>query len=106
MDIELDGKKLVKYEDFIKNSLRNNLSQQEHIRWNYFMIMNGFIPSLKCIKEVDYDRRVHWNITNNDGLQSQEKISKTIKYDYQILDDLYWFIRKYNMKIVNKKEEK
>ena len=85
-----------------KNSLRNKLAQQEHMRWNLFMIMNGFIPTQGMEKIRDYEKRIHWNLTNNEGLKKQEAVSKTIQYDYQIMDSCYRLIEKHGMKIVKK----
>ncbi|MBO4668260.1 MAG: hypothetical protein J5666_09100 [Bacilli bacterium] len=93
--------------DIRKNSLRNKLAQQEHMRWNLYMIMSGFIPTLGMIPTPDkekYEKRIHWNITNNEGLLRQEKVSPTIKYDYQIMDSCYWLAIDNGMKIVKKQQ--
>lgn len=110
-------KYLVRYDslNFVP-SLRTNLAIQEHQRWNAFMISSGMIPS--SIEEIkkspthgkDYNLRKHY-ITTNKGLEEFRKIKvmknnsteleeDVIKYDYQILDDVYWLLEKNGYKII------
>ena len=88
--------------DIRKKSLRNNLAQQEHMRWNLFMIMSGFIPTREKVKIRDYVTRIHWNLTDHKGLLEQEEVSPSIRYDYQIMDSVYWLVREQGMKIIKK----
>lgn len=107
--------------DFPVNTRRNNLAKQEHERWNAYMICCGFIPASKAeIKEYllngnkdgfEKSFRKHGNLTTYDGLiefreYSSEIVGDTIvncdviKYDYQIIDDVEWLLKKRGCKIV------
>lgn len=124
-----NGKPIIKYTLDFKDSRRRNMAEQEHLRWNSFMISNGVIPATKeqILNEkvlVDgkekptngknYGVRRHGNITTfaglvefrkmvaeRDGVSEEEK--DVIKYDYQILDDAYWLLDAVGMKIIKKK---
>lgn len=122
-------KKRVIYPLDFKASKRHNFAIMEHARWNAFMISEGFVPAKKkqcfdtnfgCGKS--YEIRFHRNLTTFKGLYdyrrfmaerelqnnkykditSAEKGEDVIKYDYQIMDDLYWFFDKINYSIVYK----
>lgn len=110
-------KDITKYEDLnYIDSLRTNMAIQEHNRWNAYMISMGMTPS--SIEEIkasssngrDYSVRKHY-LTTMKGLVEFRKIKAkkynstelkedVIKYDYQILDDIYWLLEKNNLKIV------
>lgn len=106
---------------FPVNTLRNNLAKQEHERWNAYMICCGFIPASRAeIKdyllennkdEFEKSYRKHGNLTTYDGLidfktLKSETVNKelkdcdVIKYDYQIIDDVEWLLKKRGCKIV------
>ena len=110
-------KDITKYEDLnFLDSLRTNMAIQEHNRWNAYMISMGMTPSsIEEIKEGkengrDYSIRKHY-LTTMQGLVEFRKIKAqkynstelkedVIKYDYQVLDDIYWLLEKNNLKIV------
>lgn len=106
-----DGKPVINYTLDFPVSLRRTLAITEHYRWNAFMIMQGFVPSsLKQIREEEnhgknYAQRRHGNLTTFDGLvQFREIVAQktgksqqacdVFKYDYQIMDDAWWFLQK------------
>ena len=117
-----DGKKIVKYDINFKKSMRRTFAQQEHLRWNSFMISKGFIPAKR--EDIladhenngrDYSLRRHGNLTTFDGLvefrkliskrdQKHEDLTDVIKYDYQLLDDAFWLLSENNYKIVSRKK--
>ena len=45
--ISSDGVKLISYDLDFKKSMRRNLAEQEHQRWNAFMLSKGVIPATK-----------------------------------------------------------
>lgn len=125
----INGKKSVIYPLEFPSSKRRNFAIMEHMRWNAFMICEGFVPAKKtqcCDANYEYGQsyeiRLHRNITTFDGLylyrsymaeraiqQNEykektvaEKAKDVIKFDYQIMDDLYWFFDKINYSIVYK----
>ncbi len=127
--LKIDNKKVVVYDiEKFKPSLRFNLAFLEHLRWNAYMICNGFIPAtideiLNEVKEVNgkikhtngknYQTRKHGNLTTFEGLLDYSKlISKrdnislndadVIRYDYQLLDDVYYLIDSLNLSIIKK----
>lgn len=126
--IESEKKKVI-YPLNFQSSKRHNFAIMEHIRWNAFMISEGFVPAKKkqCFDTKfgfgkSYEIRFHRNLTTFEGLYdyrrfmaerelqnnkyadmiSAEKGEDVIKYDYQIMDDLYWFFDKINYSIVYK----
>ena len=113
------GKKSIVYspEDFVVGKIRTNLVEQEHQRWNAYMITRGFVPStieqIKAGDVKDFDERRHGNLTTMDGLIEFRNIVKrdegetpfdkdVIKYDYQIMDDLVWLLDQNGYKIVKR----
>lgn len=121
---EVKGKKIVDYGDcnFVRGSVRDNLARQEHERWNAYMICSGYVPAtVEEIKTLDKQgmltRRKHGNITTFEGLLDYRKImsakngrseadNDVIKYDYQILDDLPWLLKRNGYKIVERATDK
>ncbi len=121
---EVKGKKLVNYGDcnFAHGSVRDSLARQEHERWNAYMICSGYLPAtIDEIKTLDKQamlaHRKHGNITTFEGLIDYRKImsekngmseadNDVIKYDYQILDDLPWLLRRNGYKIVKRQTNK
>lgn len=111
-NIELESDKpIIKYTLDFPVSLRRTLAILEHYRWNAFMIMQGFVPStIEQIKNEkyhgkNYSQRRHGNLTTFEGLIEFRKLvaQKTgaaqeacdvFKYDYQIMDDAWWFLKK------------
>lgn len=109
--------KVLEKEDLARQSLRQNLAVQEHLRWNAFMISRGFIPaSLQKIlsdKEnlgKDYRLRTHGNLTTVEGLIDFRKIAakltgKTeakadiINYDFHLMDDAWWYLNMFGYEI-------
>ena len=119
-----NGLQVVKYSLDFSDSLRKNLAEQEHLRWNAFMLMNGFVPAKKDVilaqKEgneytngKDYELRHHGNLTSMKGLiefrkmiaerdgECEEK-KDVIKYDYQLLDGAHWLLDKNGYEIYKK----
>ena len=123
-----DGMRLISYNLNFKNSLRRNLAEQEHQRWNSFMLSNGVVPA--TIKQIEsetitvdgikkytngknYALRRHGNITTFNGLIDFRKIiskrdgiseeqADVFKYDYQILDEAYKLLTELGYKIIKK----
>ena len=109
--------KVLEKEDLAKQSLRQNLAVQEHLRWNAFMISRGFIPaSLQKILSdrenlgKDYRLRTHGNLTTEEGLIDFRKIAvlltgKTeakadiINYDFHLMDDAWWYLNMFGYEI-------
>lgn len=108
-----------------KNSRRRTMAMQEHLRWNAYMIMKGFIPADKkrILTEKDaegkytngknYTMRRHGNLTTFDGLVQFRKMiaardgcseaaCDVIKYDYQLLDGAWWLLKNNGYKIVRR----
>jgi len=69
------------------------------------MIVCGFIPArisqMKRGNVKDYALRTHGNLTTFEGLFDYRKIAgggsreaeeDVIKYDYQLMDDAWWFL--------------
>ena len=106
-------------------SRRYHMAVQEHYRWNAYMITKGFVPASKeCIltdkkENGDYSNgksyllRRHGNLTTMDGLVQFRKLvaqrngtneekEDVIKYDYQILDDAYWLLKRNGYKIIKR----
>ncbi|MDE7406136.1 MAG: hypothetical protein K2M89_04625 [Clostridiales bacterium] len=115
----------VRYTLDFKPSRRRNLAEQEHCRWNAFMITKGFVPATReqILNEVDkdgkhtngknYTMRHHGNLTTFDGLSQFSKMLAerdnrpqeefdVIKYDYQLLDGAWWLLNKYGYKIIER----
>lgn len=112
------GRKIEKYTlDFKHDTLRERMTIQEHQRWNAYMITCGFVPeTLDNIKKghfKDFDTRKHSNLTTFDGLVEWRKIKAevsgdseadcdVIKYDYQLMDNVAWLLRKHGYRITKK----
>ena len=94
-------------DDFKTNNIRNNLTVQEHYHWNAFMMCQGFIPMKKSVTSAkftkDYNNRLHSNLCSFEGLFDfrryissisgcTEESADVIKYDYQLMDDAWWFL--------------
>jgi len=127
-NLQVDGKKVVKYTLNFPDSKRKNLAVLEHMRWNSFMISQGMIPAskeqilnettnrngkLRYTNGKNYSLRRHGNLTTFDGLvlfrqmlANRDKVNEVdydvIKYDYQLLDDAYWLLTKNGYKIVKR----
>ena len=125
--VTADGKPIIHYGIVFPDSCRKNLAIHEHLRWNSYMISKGTIPATKdqILNEEVYDPddgamkktngknyklRRHGNLTTFEGLvEFRKMIAKrdsvseesrdVIKYDYQLLDDAYWFLKKTGYKI-------
>lgn len=115
-----NGKNVVDYGDciFKSNTIRNNLARQEHQRWNAYEICNGYIPaSITEIKTMSKSElikiRKHRNLTTYDGLLKyrqiiakqngqSEKDADVIKYDYQLMDDVVWLLKRNGEIIIEK----
>ena len=119
------NKSVVEYTLQFNPSRRTNMAIQEHYRWNAYMITKGFIPATKeaILTEVNakgkhtngksYLLRRHGNLTTMQGLIEFRKMTAerdgvseeskdVIKYDYQLLDDAYWLLKRNGYKIVKK----
>lgn len=98
-----DGSGRVKYPEdpalFVR-SPRRTMAIQEHYRWNSYMITQGIVPS--TIEQIrsdghdgkNYAERRHGNLTTYEGLIDFYRIVgyDVIKYDYQLLDEIYELI--------------
>lgn len=111
-------KKLIEYNNnFVKGSLRERMAIQEHQRWNAYMITQGVIPSTK--EEIAREKgknltlRRHGCLTTFDGLleyraimakanDSNEELEDVIRYDYQLLDDVIWLLKRNGMALIKK----
>lgn len=121
----IEGKKIIHYSIQFKQSKRTTLAIHEHYRWNAYQISKGIVPaSKKTILEEkrsdgsftngkNYQLRHHGNITTFDGLvefrqmiaqrdKQTEESKDVIKYDYQLLDDVYWLLTQNGYKIIKK----
>jgi len=122
------GKKVVKYTLNFRESRRKNFAVLEHYRWNSFMLSKGVVPStkeqirnetfvkngeLRHTNGKNYRLRRHGNLTTFEGLvEFRKMVAKredkdetefdVIKYDYQLLDDAYWFLSQNGFKIVRR----
>jgi hypothetical protein len=129
--LSVQGKKKVNYPIDFAQSRRGVLAEQEHYRWNSYMLTKGMIPAtkaqilgeqvekkgkLKYTNGKNYDVRRHGNITTMEGLlefrkmiaqrdQKSEEQTDVIKYDYQILDDAHWFLTANGYKIIEKQKQ-
>ena len=127
--LTVSGRKIIRYGIDFRESRRKNMAVLEHYRWNSYYISKGFVPaSIKQIKEEliekngrlvnsngkNYSLRRHGNLTTFEGLERFRKIvaeregageeaKDVIKYDYQILDDIYYFLTAGGYKIIKKK---
>ena len=122
----LGGRKIIEYDLDFADSRRRNMAILEHYRWNSYLISKGFVPATveqiknekaengKYTNGKSYLLRRHGNLTTFDGLIKfrkivaerdgvSEKEKDVIKYDYQILDDLYYFLTEDGYKIIKKK---
>ncbi len=104
--------------DICKNTRANLMARQEHLRWNAYMIANGFVPATRAQidagKVKDYSLRYHANLTTYDGLIEYRQIMSSkvgkseedfdvIVYDYQILEDAWWILNDAGYGIIEKK---
>lgn len=112
------GRRIEKYTlDFKHDTLRERMTIQEHQRWNAYMITCGFVPetldNIKNGRFKDFDTRKHSNLTTFDGLVEWRKIKAevsgdseadcdVIKYDYQLMDNVAWLLRKHGYRIIKK----
>ena len=106
---------------------RGTLATQEHLRWNAYMISQGFIPSTteqirneknasgEFTNGKNYDLRRHGALTTMKGLVEFRKIvsardkvgeeeSDLIKYDYQIYDEAYWTLDRLGYAMIDKND--
>ncbi len=117
-------RKLIGYDLNFADSRRRNMAILEHYRWNSYLISKGFVPATKeqILNEKEdgrftngknYALRRHGNLTTFDGLIEFRKLvaerdgvseakKDVIKYDYQILDDLHYFLTQSGYKIIRK----
>lgn len=114
------------------DSRAKNMAIQEHLRWNAYMILQGFVPAeLETIqtdrvwndkkkKEVysngkSYALRRHGNLTTFEGLEEfrrlvaerdgcSEEDADVIKYDYQLLDGAWWLLNEMGYGIVRRED--
>ncbi len=121
------GRKVIEYGIDFAESGRRNLAILEHYRWNSYMITRGFVPATieQIMNEKDengkhtngksYVLRRHGNLTTFEGLElyrkmvaqrdrKSEKDMDVIKYDYQMLDDLYYILTISGNKIIKKRK--
>lgn len=127
-DLNVQGKRVVKYTLNFPESKRTNLAILEHYRWNSFMLSKGMVPASKeqILHEMvekngkskhsngkNYRLRRHGNLTTFEGLvefrkmlaerdKGDEADYDVIKYDYQLLDDAYWLLSQNGYKIVER----
>lgn len=119
LDKEIKGKKVVAYDANFKNgTVRNAYARQEHQRWNAYEICAGVIPaSIEEIKTQSKQQlinvRKHRNITTFEGLLAYRKLMAqqtgksesdldVIKYDYQLMDDVVWLVKRHGFNITKK----
>lgn len=130
--VSVVGKKIVGYGPKYKTGTkRYYMAELEHFRWNSFMLSKGVIPAdkktileekiekegkIKFTNGKNYDLRRHGNLTTFEGLKEfsrliaeRDGVSETetdvIKYDYQILDDAFWFLTESGYSIVKKSKK-
>lgn len=124
-NLTVEGKRIAHYTTNFAPSRRQTMAVQEHYRWNSFMISKGFVPATKAeiegerndkgrlSKGKNYAVRRHGNLTTYDGLLAFRRLvaqsagttegeEDVIKYDYQLLDDAYWFLTRCGYKIVER----
>lgn len=115
----------VRYSLHYKNSRRKLLAMQEHLRWNAFMLVKGFIPATKSdilnektedgeyTNGKSYIMRHHGNLTTFEGLEEYRRMLAVrdniaeekydvIKYDYQLLDGVQWLLDRNDFCIVKR----
>ena len=119
------GRKLINYGLGFADSRRRNMAILEHYRWNSYHISKGFVPATReqilgekengrFTNGKNYTFRRHGNLTTFDGLVEFRRLvaerdgvsevkKDVIKYDYQILDDLHYFLTQGGYKIIVKK---
>ncbi len=124
----LGNKRAVDYGDcnFKTGTARYNLAVLEHQRWNSYEIINGYVPaSIEEMRAFDKQTmiktRKHANITTFEGLYEYRKMMfdealkkkkegetlneadfDVIKYDYQLLDDALWLLKRNGFKLIKK----
>ncbi len=104
--------------DDIRSGKRpNNMAIQEHLRWNAYMICQGFVPENKNNigeSKKDYLKRYHACLTTYEGLLDYRKMvselegiseneADVIKYDYTIMDDAWSIMNNAGYQIVLRK---
>lgn len=122
--IEVMGRKIpaeMTYE--FTSSVRGILAHQEHYRWNSYMLSMGYIPA--SIDNILNERNTnsgytngkntaqkrHGNITTAEGLiryrqllslrdECDELERDVICYDYQLMDDVVWLLKRCGYKII------
>lgn len=110
------------------NSVRGILAHQEHYRWNSFMISMGYIPATiydilnEKNENLSYTNgkntilKRHGNITTAEGLikfrqlismrDSCDELERdVICYDYQLMDDVVWLLKRNGYKIIRKEDK-
>lgn len=115
------GKRVVSYGDcnFRENTIRNIYARQEHQRWNAHEICSGVIPATIAeiktkSKQQLIELRKHRNITTYEGLFKYRKMMAeqtgkpesdydVIKYDYQLMDDIVWLVKRHGYNITKRK---
>lgn len=119
-------RKIVRYDINFKDSRRRTMAIHEHYRWNSFYISKGFVPATK--KQIEKEKingeytngkvegiRRHGCLTTFAGLIEYRKLlaardgkeeaeCDVIKYDYQILDDVWWLLNECGYKIIHKRK--
>ena len=128
--VQADGKRIISYPLHFRLSRRRTMAIHEHQRWNSFMISKGMIPASRTqileeqlpdengeLAYTDgkcYPLRRHGCLTTFEGLVEfrsmlaerdgkPEEETDVIKYDYQLLDDAHWLLRRNGYKIVRRK---
>ena len=128
-DIMVMGRKIpaeMTYE--FTTSVRGILAHQEHYRWNSFMLSMGYIPASidNILNERNSDSsftngknistKRHGNITTDRGLIKYRQLLSVrdgcselerdvICYDYQLMDDVIWLLKRNGYKIIARGEE-
>ena len=128
LEICSNGKNQINVLDERAGNRRENMAIQEHYRWNAYMISKGFVPATidKIINETvdkdgkkeftngkNYRLRSHGNLTTWEGLKEfsdiiarrdnvEQSQTDVMKYDYQVLDEIYMLLSVGGYKIINK----
>ncbi|MCR4675902.1 MAG: hypothetical protein K5634_01570 [Sphaerochaetaceae bacterium] len=101
------------------NKCRDSLAIQEHLRWNAFMICNGYVPStIKEIlnpenKGIVHEEKRHGYLTNHDGLDQYasllsenfgkpKEVYDVKKYDTIMMDRCYEILQSQGASIKRK----
>lgn len=114
------GKRFAVYrnDDFERDSVRRTLAVQEHLRWNAYMICDGYLPV--TVREICSPNKGkipgekrHRNLTTFEGLVRYRGLmadvhgmdpeaADVVRYDYQLMDDAVWLAGAAGYKIVKK----